>query len=600
MFRSRFSHWLLGVGLLVALEGATALVAELSVPTSAQAQFRDDRYPFARRQYQRSGGFFQELFGGFERRGPAREGPYRAEPPREHVDYSRAPSPHKPDPNAPPPTTTIVVMGDGMADWLAYGLEDAFSDSPEVAIVRQNKQRSGLIRYEARSDLDWWHVARDDLAQEKANYVVVMLGLSDRQNISEKDVAKEAEKAQQEKNAQNPAAQKQPADKSHQPLIAAPEQKYPRGVIPFRSDRWAQIYSRRIDLMIAALKSKGVPVFWVGLPSIRGTRSTADAVYLNDLFRARAERAGVDYIDIWDGFVDEAGKYSSYGPDYEGQIRRLRSGDGVFFTKYGARKLAHYVEHEIRRYMSNRVVALPTGPVKPVPGGKSTVRPVAGPVLPLSTIISNGDVLEGGPGMRTARGDAVVTDVLVKGEAIAAPPGRSDDFSWPAGSDGKKPPAAAKTAPAASAAPHSAPAAVANAAPTATAPVRAVAPAVTAKPLAPPVQAKQPVRTNKQPVEANIAPTAPAAAKVTPREPKPGVAKVIPVEPAQAKVGPEEVKPVETKKPAEAKRGKRDEVTVQSRPLLPPAPVGRQSTHRAPQHRTPSLFGPDGLFGWLH
>jgi hypothetical protein len=33
------------------------------------------------------------------------------------------------------------------------------------------------------------------------------------------------------------------------------------------------------------------------------------------------------YVDVWDGFVDEAGKYSNYGPDYEGQMRRLRSSD---------------------------------------------------------------------------------------------------------------------------------------------------------------------------------------------------------------------------------------------------------------------------------
>ena len=59
-------------------------------------------------------------------------------------------------------------MGDGMADWLAYGLEDAFADSPEVGIVRKNKINSGLLRYEAKSDLDWWHVARDLLAQDKA------------------------------------------------------------------------------------------------------------------------------------------------------------------------------------------------------------------------------------------------------------------------------------------------------------------------------------------------------------------------------------------------------------------------------------------------
>ena len=70
---------------------------------------------------------------------------------------------------------------------------------------------------------------------------------------------------------------------------------------------------------------------------------------------------------MWDGFVDEAGKFTTQGPDYEGQMRRLRSGDGVYFTKAGARKLAHYVEREIRRYMSNRAVpvAFPTGPVGP-------------------------------------------------------------------------------------------------------------------------------------------------------------------------------------------------------------------------------------------
>ena len=54
-----------------------------------------------------------------------------------------------------------------------------------------------------------------------------------------------------------------------------------------------------------------MPVFWVGLPSIRGTKSTADSVYLNDLYRARAERAGIVYIDVWDGFVDDGGKYST-------------------------------------------------------------------------------------------------------------------------------------------------------------------------------------------------------------------------------------------------------------------------------------------------
>ena len=68
---------------------------------------------------------------------------------------------------------------------------------------------------------------------------------------------------------------------------SAQRSKKTGGTTEFRGDEWAKIYSRRIDETIAALKSKGVPVIWVGLPSIRGTRSTSDTAYLNDLYRAR-------------------------------------------------------------------------------------------------------------------------------------------------------------------------------------------------------------------------------------------------------------------------------------------------------------------------
>ena len=260
--------------------------------------------------------------------------------------------------------------------------------SPSCASTRRN---SGLLRYEFKSDLDWWHVARDLLARQKADYVVMMLGVSDKQNIREKDLAKEkdAEPADAEKKpGDDKTADKSKDDDDPDNAIIAPEPqgKKANGVIEFRSDQWAEIYSRRIDATIAALKSKGVPVFWVGLPAIRGPKATADAVYLNDLYRARAEHAGAVYVDVWDGFVDEGGKFTTMGPDFEGQMRRLRTGDGVYFTKAGARKLAHYVEREIRRYMNNRAVpvALPTGPVGPLPDAKSAVRPLAGPVLPLT------------------------------------------------------------------------------------------------------------------------------------------------------------------------------------------------------------------------
>src|SRR5450830_1583425 len=466
----RFSRWLIAAAVLAVAECAVVTAVEVAFNVPAQAQFFGDQQYQYRRAQPRSGGFFQNFFNPFNSRPYEREyRPPQQEYQQRHTqqpsESSRAPAPRKTESKGKQvaPTTSIVVMGDGMADWLAYGLEDAFSDEPEIGIVRENKLYSGLLRYEAKSDLDWWHVARDILAKQQADYVVMMLGLSDRENIRQKDLAKEAEtkaKDQRDKNEAQKKSEQTPAQTDNADDVVAPEpqrSKRANGDVEFRTDEWVKIYSRRIDATIAALKSKGVPVFWVGLPSIRGTKSTADAVYLNDLYRARAERAGVNYIDVWDGFVDEAGKYSNFGPDYEGQMRRLRSGDGVYFTKSGARKLAHYIEREVRRYMSNRgPVALPSGPVGPLPAdAKSTVRPVVGPVVPLTVTPGNSEELLGGAGSQPMHSDATANRVLVKGEPVPAPPGRADDFVWPLGSDGKNVPpvASAPAAPASATAP---------------------------------------------------------------------------------------------------------------------------------------------------
>jgi len=447
MSRELRMRWLVAAAVLA--------VAQLASVT-AEAQFFWDQQYQSRDQYQyrrarpQSGGFFQNWFSPYNSR--PREDEYSQPRPRRQqhaqqpAESSRAPSPRQTE-STVAPTTSIVVMGDDMADWLAYGLEDVFSDSPEISIVRKNKLYSGLLRYDAKGDLDWWHVARDTLGKEKADYVVMMVGVNDRQDIREKDLVKEAEtraKDQQAKDeAEKGTGQKTAKADDTQETGARVAQSGNKagGPVEFRGDEWAKIYSRRIDDTITALKSKGVPVIWVGLPSIRGARSTADAAYLNDLYRARAERAGITYVDVWDGFVDEAGKYSNYGPDYEGQVRRLRLSDGVFFTKSGAVKLARYVEHELSRNISNRVpVALPSGLVEPAPSGaKPAERPLTGPVVPLTggATPKDSDELLGGPGSSPIHGDATAVKVLAKGETVAAPPGRADNFAWPNGSEAK-------------------------------------------------------------------------------------------------------------------------------------------------------------------
>jgi hypothetical protein len=166
--------------------------------------------------------------------------------------------------------------------------------------------------------------------------------------------------------------------------------------------------------------------------------------YLNDLFRSRAEKAGITYVDVWDGFVDEGGRFAQQGPDFEGQTRRLRTSDGLHFTKAGARKLAHYVEREIRRTMNRAgvpVVSLPVEPASPGPqerdpkspsgGPAATPRPLTGPVVPLTAAPSTGEQLLGGAGARPTAVSPVANRILVRGTAVAVPAGRADDFTWP-------------------------------------------------------------------------------------------------------------------------------------------------------------------------
>ena len=227
------------------------------------------------------------------------------------------------------------------------------------------------------------------------------------------------------------------ADNADTPA-AAPEKtaRNPNGVSEFRDDHWVELYGKKIEELANVLKAKGVPVLWVGLPAIRGPKGTADMLFLDSLYREGAAKAGITYVDVWDGFVDEAGRFLQKGPDFEGQIRQLRSGDGVYFTKPGARKLAHYVEREITRLLAGRSgpIALPSEPATPdtnAEPGKPAPRPLAGPIVPLVAASISTDQLLGGPGTRPASVDALAAKTLVKGEPLAAPAGRADDYAWP-------------------------------------------------------------------------------------------------------------------------------------------------------------------------
>src|ERR1700730_9208678 len=444
-------------GPLVALAVAIMLLVGIVGPASAQF-FNFPNFGGPPRPPPRSGGYGG---GGGWFGGGDLFAPFQQQAPKRPVEnYSKAPPPEKRDP-AIVPERNVVVLGDAMADWLAYCLEDAYTEQPDMGVIRKSKTVSGLIKYQPKGDpADWAAAAKGILANEKPDAIVVMLGLDDRVAIREpaadKSDSKSSDKKTDKKDAKGkpdgtPDAVAKPGEKpvdtelspddaadSDAPPVIAPEKstRSPNGVYEFREERWVELYTKKIEEMIAVMKSKGVPVLWVGLPAVRGTKATADMLFLDSLYRDAAGKAGITYVDVWDGFVDEAGRFMQQGPDFEGQPRRLRAYDGVFFTPAGARKLAHYVEREITRLMAARSapIQLPTEPATPDANalpGQPAPRPLAGPIVPLVASSVGTDQLLGGPGSRPAAVDALAARTLVKGEPLAPPAGRADDFVWP-------------------------------------------------------------------------------------------------------------------------------------------------------------------------
>jgi hypothetical protein len=111
--------------------------------------------------------------------------PYRRQQVYESI---KPPAPHKTE---TPPAETVVVIGDSFAEWLAYGLEQVFAETPQIGIVRKIKTDLGLVRDDARLDAPEWTQAIKDLlpATQKPNAIVVMLGVNDRSSLRERPPA---------------------------------------------------------------------------------------------------------------------------------------------------------------------------------------------------------------------------------------------------------------------------------------------------------------------------------------------------------------------------------------------------------------------------
>ncbi len=199
----------------------------------------------------------------------------------------------------------VVVLGDSLGDGLWTGLYRAFEEDTNLEFVKRTKPNGGLLSNDWDSDL------ADNLKDGNYQIAVVMFGANDDQAM-----------------------------------------KVGKDWVKIGSEAWRQAYGERVEAVIKKLRAANLAIYWVGLPVMRSPTQSTDAEAMNEVFREKAFINGAKYIDTWNGFTDEGGRFSAYGPDMTGQVKRLRADDGVLFTMRGNLKLAHFVEKELRHDLS--------------------------------------------------------------------------------------------------------------------------------------------------------------------------------------------------------------------------------------------------------
>lgn len=290
----------------------------------------------------------------------------------------------------------ILVLGDFLGNGAADGLAEAFADAPGVVVVSRTNGSSGLVRDDY---YDWPANAPGIIEEVQPSIIVVMIGSNDRQQLLV-DGAREA----------------------------------------VRSPAWLAEYERRTSEFVTLLRAQRTPLLWVGLPAFKSPGMTSDVVALNGIYRKQVALHGGEFIDIWDGFVDEDGKFVFTGSDINGRQVRLRGSDGINLTHAGKRKVAFYIEKPARRLLGDAaeagvasldVESLPEIFMPPPPGETPAAIMRTRPLAMTDPELDGGAALLGEMPATASLVRSPRDRLVIDGLMPEPPAGRADDFSWP-------------------------------------------------------------------------------------------------------------------------------------------------------------------------
>tara|TARA_R110002020_G_scaffold144543_1_gene317588 strand:- start:1317 stop:2477 length:1161 start_codon:yes stop_codon:yes gene_type:complete len=361
------------IGLFVLVDVAPALAQSPDSQLVAQAQKRRT--------------LFDLLFGDEPTQPAPVQQPQRAAP-QQAPAASLAPP--KPQVEKAADATRLAVFGDSMAIDLSKALERRYADDANLIVINQGVSASGFVRDDY---FDWNAALRQEIAADSFDLAVVIIGVNDRQELKA--------------NGQTLA-----------PL----------------SEGWVKAYQGRISEFLGQLRAANKPVIWIGLPPMARAQYSAAINQIANVQRLASFSGGAEYLDIYERFLGEDGKYSDFGPDVNGQNARMRKDDGIHLSTAGADKLAFYLSQTIRTfYRGGGVVSAVADPLlgtdaaamlrPPYQGlGQTRLLEIAGAVIPISRAPARADSL-------LQAGSAGITGAQFPlDDLLNAPIGRVDAF----------------------------------------------------------------------------------------------------------------------------------------------------------------------------
>jgi hypothetical protein len=225
----------------------------------------------------------------------------------------------------------VGVFGDSFGDGIWWALDQQLDGENGIEVHRLSRPATGFTTYQNVNLLD---DLRAKLDRQPLDIAIVSFGANDTQGIMVDGRA-----------------------------------------AAYMSETWRRVIGARVDAIVALLRSRGVQVYWVGLPRMRSERYDVNAQRMNAFFASRMRAQGVAFIDTVATTQDGHGRFTASLPNPEtGRLTPARTNDGIHMTMTGYTLLTRGLAQRLR----TTIAAARRQAGRPELRQAATPRPVAG------------------------------------------------------------------------------------------------------------------------------------------------------------------------------------------------------------------------------